>query len=215
MNKQSICDEHQVDVINYHIGNLRAFNGKDLSHPTDCDMKNCYDENEYFLFQIVLHEYEPIKDYTKIKTREPISPHAILYSILSGDTSAYQKLYIENRDKITLKTLGNIVTANINKRCWYFNNELVATYKIKTFARLTLTDMNDMVKCIPIPEICFHGVIQQPKDFVDIVNKTNPLYLFDFIPYLQPQTKLKRDLVYRLAEKINWLDINCNHNPKI
>ena len=83
--------------------------------------------------------------------------------------------------------------------------------RIKTFVELSLSDMSNMLRVIPVPAICLQPHVcwvTDPKAFVKIVNDHKDAWaLFDFTPYIRKHSinneMIRVDWVYRLADEIS------------
>lgn len=216
----------QIDIINNSLRNIYT-RKKDIITNTNndnnnnVDMKPVYSEDEKFLFKITLDEFSnPIdKKVMIVPNNGHFSPHDVMYGIFKGDKKfqdVLNNLQYNSGGRINAQSISNIVTANIDKRIWYFQNDLVPTnYKIKTFVELSLSEMSKLLKSIPIPSICSSPSIYNvtdPKSFTKTVN-SNDLKLFDFIPYVKNYTIndniIKRNLVYKLADEIVLILFEC------
>lgn len=212
---------NQIDVINKCLRNIYAIQNNNVienSSTDNVEMKPVYLETEKFLFQIFLDEFYKPHSKNSFGNNNIItefSPHEVLYGVLKGDKKfrdLLASLQYHSRGKINVQSISHMVTANIDKRIWYFRNELVYTnYKIKTFVELSISDMRTMLKSIPIPSICCRPSVYNvtdPKSFLQTVND-NEKALFDFIPFIKNHTLndciIKPNLVYRLASEITLI----------
>lgn len=211
----------QVEIINNCL--RKSYKSKiDLcSH--DEEMRDSYSEDEKFLFEIKLDEFCSngsndiiLRDEIKI-----FSPHDILYGILSMDKkfkNIFKILKYDNNGKIDIQNISHIVTANMDKGIWYFEKDLVPTnIRVTTFIELTLSDMRDVLRSIPNPNICLAPSsynINNPKTFLEIVNENKFLQVFDFIPFVRKHTInsqiIKPHMVYRLSDKIRLIFVTNN-----
>lgn len=219
----------QIDVLNRCLRNI--YNNNNSHHTTkeddvdaaDVGMKELYAQEDKFLFQITLDEYHkppPQKEDATVppvppsKNLPPHSPHAILYGVVTGDkkfTNILNILQYNSGGNINIESLSHIITANLDQSIWYFPHELVSTnYQIKTFVELSLSDMSNVLKGIPLPSICARPHVYNvtdPVSFLKTVNSNmNDKEIFDFTPYISKNDILdktiKPHLVYKLADEI-------------
>ena len=81
---------------------------------------------------------------------------------------------------------------------------------------MTLTNMRNMLKTCPLPDICFSPSkynVNNPNDFVEIVNKTKHKKIFNFIPYVR-QYSIENNIindksVYYLNNDIKLVQDYC------
>lgn len=209
----------QVEIINNCLRKTYDKKNEDDSKvKSDVEMRNVYSNDEKFLFRITLDEFRcdkiiVVRDDIK---RKKYSPHHILYGIFCGDRKFEKILKIleyDNPGIVNINSIGRIVTPNIDKGIWYFENDLVSTnIQVTTFIEMSLSDMRDILRSIPNPDVCLSPSVynvNNPKSFLKIVNETKNLRIFDFIPYIRKHTinnqVVKSQFVYKLAEKINLI----------
>ena len=213
----------QIDIINNCLHKTYE-NKKNIVNnncvESDVEMRNEYSNDEKFLFQIKLDEFQCDKAITvRDEIKRNYSPHDILYGILSGIKMFEKILKILEYDSggmINIETISRIVTPNVDKGIWYFENDLVSTdIQVVTFMRISLSDMRKVLQSIPNPNVCLSPSVfnvDGPKSFLKVVNETKNLRVFDFIPYLRPHTfnsdVIKSHCIYKLADKITLIFSN-------
>ena len=212
----------QIDVINNCL--KKTYENKNsndnLLPSNDVEMNDLHSYDEKFLFRIKLDEFQCKNNiFINADIRNNYSPHDILYGIFSGDKKFEKLLRIleyDSNGKINLESISRVITANINKSIWYFERDLVATnIQVTTYIEMSLSDMRNVLRSIPDPNICLSPSeynVDDPKLFLNIVNKSKNLRMFDFIPYVRNHTInseiIKSHLVYKLADKITLIFVS-------
>ena len=180
MNKQ------QIENINYHLRNIYD----NVIHDSDISMENEFKDWEIFLFCITLVEYEPKVNYTKLDIRINITPHQLLYGLFSSSSSKYKTILDSIKRStnglVDLSSIDKIVTANIDKRKWYFEDELKRKSYIHTFIEISILEMQNIIHSHPVLRLIKNNKINNPTDFQNIINNNkNVTCTLDFIPYLR------------------------------
>ena len=121
-----------------------------------------------------------------------------------------------------LALLGNLITPCINKRKWYFKDDLIGSRKLNLFIKISLIDMIEMLKNCPDPEICLSPTtfnIKTPEEFVvvvnNMINKSDIFrFIFSFIKYI-PSNIINPLAVYKLQDDIKVVNQQCFNITKL
>ena len=196
---------------------LDAENHDDGSIEMSDDMDQ-YRERKIWI-QLYLEEMRPFSDALTLTNSFNVSPHEIIVGMLKGIQRyrSYFKMFEINSKHLAtpLRDIGNFVTANLNKRLWYLEKDLIKDSSLTVFALMNTIEMTKMLRECPYPSISFDPTkynITDPYQFEAIINsmKKENLKIFDFIPYLRQRSKgqIMSDKVYYLAGPIKLLFIH-------
>ena len=195
--------------------NCQNNNNNNDNNSSDVTMNNTYDKNkDYFFFQIKLLELIPKEDEIKNRNIFSIneSPQKVFLEILRDDKT-FKKRKINN-----FYHLCYMITPNLNKSIWYFENDLKQSKIITTYCKMNIKDMRDMLKNCPDPNICLLPSaynISTPESFIQKIRtefKEDTLKTFNFIPFIRINSlnSIKENNVYYLYDKhIHLMEKHC------
>ena len=215
-------DKVQIEILNNllrTVGELRKEDKQENLDSNVYDMIEKYNKNNtYFYFQVYLLEMIPKRNgaFIYINNIFPnVSPQEIYLGYLKGNN-----LCIKYKEIFTLQN-GNInllkmVTPNLNKNIWYLEKDLICNRLIRIICKMNLSNMKNMLKTCPLPDICFcpsEYKIDDPETFIKIINNIEDKKIFDFIPYVRKYSiknnYINNKSVYYLYNNIQLIKNNC------
>ena len=208
-------EQLQIDYLNYVLRHIYALK---KCQDDDFPMREKYNKNnEYFYLEISLLELIPSRQTVIYKnTMFPnLSPQEIYLGYLKGND-----IYTKCKDILSYQNVNinllNMVTPNLDKTTWYSEADLIPNRLVKVFCRMNLIHMKNMLKSCPIPDIGLSPSeykVQDPDQFVKIINKTPNKKIFDFIPYVRSYSIINNTInkraVYHLYDEIRLVDSKC------
>ena len=185
------------------------------SSSQDENMRDQYDKKkDFFYLEIQLIEMLPDpplvnnnNNNNKLMTDQ--TPQKVfLIDYLDGKYKNITQIWQQN----DIYNLCHMVTPNLNKSLWLNENCLKQNLIIKTFCKMNLSDMENMLKFCADPKICLSQAtftINKPEKFIDVINRElscDVKKTLDFIPYVRPHTLnslIKENGIYYLDTAVN------------
>lgn len=213
--------ELQIEFLNNILREIHKIRKETEKNETSnvIEMIEKYNKNtEYFYLRVYLLEMIP-KLHGAIIYNNKICPNVSPQEIFLGCLRE-EKIYMKYRDIILYQNnrinLSKMITPNINKNIWYLESDLIQNRLLKVFCKMNLINMKNMLKNCPIPNICFYPAkykIDDPKEFVRLINETTEKKVFDFIPYVRKRSFknniINNNAVYYIYDNIELVDNKC------
>lgn len=155
-------------------------------------MKDILEDEDKYHFYIKIKLMEMLPNSKISINRKTVSPQQIFLKYLFSSATKYMVGSGGNHHEIY--NLCYLVTPNIDKSLWYYENDLEEKKIITTYCRMTLHDMKNMLQKCPEPSIFMRpGVynVTTPESFVNVINNqlsNEAKKALNFVPFLREVT---------------------------